>query len=123
MRISWAVGELVMQAMDGNPIDGSSLESQRATNGHDVFEPLWRDVAAMSEEAVIAHANPHVLTQHPEHRSDGECRPAKEKQGGDSADVEGGDPEGEVPVEAGGTALGERPRVCLKRFRGKIFGR
>src|SRR5947209_10087917 len=57
VRIPGLIGVLVMDAVDGDPEDGSALERKGGTGGEEVFEPLGSAEAAMSEEAVVSEPN------------------------------------------------------------------
>ena len=87
VRIAFLVAELVMDAMRRHPEDRSALKRQRGEDGHDVFEPLGNLVAAMREQAVIAHADAHVDGQHIEDRHDQQTLPAEEEESSQRAHV------------------------------------
>src|SRR5450759_5551058 len=57
VRIAFLVRILVMLAMRGDPENGSALKSERSASRQKIFDPLWRLIAAMGEQPVIAHAN------------------------------------------------------------------
>ena len=47
--IACLVGVLMMDAVGGNPEDGSAFESEAAAGGDEILEPPWRLIAAMGE--------------------------------------------------------------------------
>ena len=88
MRVAVLVRVLMMNAMSGDPEDRSAFERQRAAGGQEVLDPFRCLVAAMREEAVIAHADPKRTGNDPE--SDGRENGAgiDNEEGGHGADVE-----------------------------------
>ena len=60
VRVAIVVGVLMVDAVSGDPEDGSALESLGAAGGDEVLQPLGRAVAAMGEQAVVGHADAHV---------------------------------------------------------------
>ena len=107
MRIAFFVGVLVMDAMRGDPEDGSAFQSERAAKGEEIFHPVGSLVAAMSEQAVIAHADTEASGGAIKNDGQGHACPRQHKERGDSAHVESNH-------EAGG---GEIERL----LKGSIF--
>ena len=68
VRIAWFVGVLVMHAMHSNPVDRAALQRRGATDRHRVLEPFRGGEATMSELAMIADGNAHVLAEEPHHK-------------------------------------------------------
>ena len=88
MRIAFFVGMLVMDAVRGYPEDRAALERERGANGQKIFDPFRNFIAAMREQAVIAHADAEAAGNPPEKNGDEQRLPGKEKQRGDCSDVE-----------------------------------
>ena len=64
---------LMVNAMRGDPEDRPAFERERAADGQEVLDPLRRLVAAMRQQAVVAHADAERAGDPPqdEHRRDG----------------------------------------------------
>ena len=54
VRVTRFVRFLVMDAVRGNPENGTALECHGSTKGEKVFKPLWHHVGAVSMQAVVA---------------------------------------------------------------------
>src|SRR5579863_3812301 len=98
MRIAFLIGVLMMNAMGGYPEDGTALKGEGCANGKQVFDPLRGLIAAMSEQAVIAHADAKAAGDPPEKSCDQASLPAEVKQSGDGADMKSGHETGRNPV-------------------------
>ena len=57
VRIAFAIGVLVVDAVRGDPEDRSAFEREGAAPGQEVLDPLVGLIAAMCQEAVIGHAD------------------------------------------------------------------
>src|SRR6201999_2249520 len=86
--ISIVVGELVMDAMHRYPEYGTAFEGERGANGHGVFKPFGNAIAAVREQAVVAHADTDAVGQIPEHECAGEGLPREHEQRDDGPDME-----------------------------------
>jgi hypothetical protein len=86
--IAFFVGVLMMDAMGGDPGDGTAFESERAAHRQKVFHPNRSLVAAMGKQAMVAHADAQAPGDAIEDDRYGKRFPRKQKQSGDSADVE-----------------------------------
>ena len=71
--------DLVMQAMRGHPEDRSAFERERAAECEEVLDPLGRAIAAMGEQAMVAHTDAHIDGHNPEHPSSGKPLPREHK--------------------------------------------
>jgi hypothetical protein len=60
VRVAFVVGVLMMDAVGGDPEDGSALERHGAAGGDEVLDPLGGAVAAVGEQAVVGHADADV---------------------------------------------------------------
>src|SRR5271165_48964 len=65
VRVTLVIGKLVMNAVRGHPEDRAALERQGRADGHEIFDPLGCLVAAMSQQAVVAHSDAEVRGPHP----------------------------------------------------------
>ena len=68
VRVAFMVGELVMDAMGGNPEDRTAFEREGAADGEDVLQPFGDAIAAMGEQAMVAHADADVGGEDPRGR-------------------------------------------------------
>ena len=100
VRVALMIAELVMHTMRGDPGDGPALEGERCADAHQIFQPLGNLIAAVREQAVIAHADAHVDGQHVEHGHDHKALPTEEKQRGQRARVEDAHDEEQGPAQA-----------------------
>ena len=57
VRIAFTIGVLMMDAVRGNPEDGSAFECKGAAPRQEVLDPLVGLVAAMGEQAMIGQAD------------------------------------------------------------------
>ena len=57
VRIAFMIGVLVVDAVRGHPEDRPAFERQRGAPGEEVLDPLVGLVAAVRQQAVIAHAD------------------------------------------------------------------
>ena len=73
MRVAFFVGVLVMHAMSSNPEDGPAFESERAADREEILHPFGSLVAAMGEQAVVAHADAEAAGDPPEQDGDEEA--------------------------------------------------
>src|SRR6266403_3538889 len=84
--VHWAVGiaflirELMVNAMRCYPENRATFEGQSSTRAQEVFNPLWSLIAAMGQQAVVAHANPEAAGNPPEHNRGEESFPGKEEK-------------------------------------------
>jgi hypothetical protein len=60
-----------MNAVRGYPENGSTFKRHGRAYGQEVFHPLGSFVAAMSQQAVIAHADAHAAGHPPENHRNG----------------------------------------------------
>ena len=122
VRVAFVVGVLVMDAMGGDPEDRSALKRHGAAGGEEVFKPLGDAVAAVREQAVVAHANAHVDREEVHDHAGGEVLPGEEEQVGDGADVEGAHEDAGDPVDAAFLVLTAHAEVLLDLERGELSG-
>ena len=88
VRVAFLVGVLVMLAMGGDPEDGAALESEGGADGEDVLHPSGGFVAAMGEEAMVAHADAEASGNPPEKHGNEEGFPTEHEERGDGAEME-----------------------------------
>jgi len=88
MRISFLVGELMMNAVRRHPEDRPPFKRKRRAPGQKVLHPLRGFVSAMGEEPVIAHPDAQAAGDPPEKCRYQESLPGKEEERGDRAQVE-----------------------------------
>ena len=80
----------MVDAVGGDPEDGSALEREAAAGGDEVFEPLRHLVSAMGEQAVIGHADADVDGEEVHDEEGGEILPGEAEERGEGTDVEEG---------------------------------
>jgi len=101
MRITLAIGFLMVDAVGRDPEDRTAFERQRPAEGEEVLDPLRRLVPPMRQEPVVAHAD----AQHPAGVIENECGEHRAgihvEEGRHGADVKPGHGDCGNPVQAG----------------------
>ena len=90
----------MMDAVGGDPEDGTAFEGHGAAGGDKVFEPAGDAVSAMREQAMVCHADADVDGEEVHDGEGGEVLPGETEEGGDGPDVEEGHDDGGDPVDA-----------------------
>lgn len=85
--ITFFVRVLMVDPMRAYPRDRSAFERQRAAGRQEILHPLWRLIAPMREQAVVAHADAEAPGDPPQKNSQGQTLPGKKEQSGDCADM------------------------------------
>ena len=113
-----------MDAVSGDPEDGSAFKREAAASGDEVFEPLGDAVAAVREQAMVGHADADVDGEevHDEESADVLKRPEDGKERGDGADVEESHEDGGDPVDAALLMLAAHAEILLDLLRGAADG-
>src|SRR5579863_9122390 len=88
VRIAVLVRIFVVDAVSGDPEDGTALEGEARKNGKSVFNPARSFVAAVSEQAVVTHADAQAARNPPEKHRDEEGFPGEEEESGNGAKME-----------------------------------
>ena len=88
VRVALLVGVLMMLAVDGDPEDGAAFQGERGAEGEEILHPLGGLVAAMREEAMVAHAYAEASGDPPQEHGDEEGLPMKHEERGDGAEME-----------------------------------
>src|SRR3954463_1915636 len=57
VRIARAIGMLMMDAVRRHPADRSTFKREARAGGEEIFEPFRALVAAMSQQAMVAHTD------------------------------------------------------------------
>ena len=117
VRIAFFVGELVMDAVCGHPGDGTAFESQRAANGEEILDALGDFVAAMRQQAMIAHADAEAQGNPVERQGHEKGGPAKEEERGHGAGVEHDESYRRDPVDS--ISFDNQERLWFARFLAK----
>jgi hypothetical protein len=76
-----------MDAMRRYPENRSAFQSENGASRQKILNPLGSSVAAMSQEPVVAHADPQAARGPVKKQRDEKSRPRKEKQSCYRADV------------------------------------
>ncbi len=111
--VAFVVGVLMMDAVGGNPEDGSALKGEAAAHGDEVLDPLGGAVAAVRQQAMVGHADADVDGEEVHDDEDGQVRPGEEEEGGDGSDVEEPHGDGRDPVDAALLVLAAHAKVLL----------
>src|SRR5579875_592696 len=122
VRVAFVVGVLMMDAVRGDPEDGTALKRHGAAGAEEVFEPLGDAVAAVREQAVVAHADAHVDGEEVHDDAGGEVLPAEEEQGGDGANVEHAHEDAGDPVDAALLVFAAHAEILFDLFLGELGG-
>src|SRR5262245_27395573 len=100
VRIAFLIGFLMVDAMRGDPEDRPAFERERAADGEEVLDGLWRSITAMCQQPVIRHAD----AKHARRVIQNECsehRPVIDiKECGYGSNVEARHRDGRNPVQA-----------------------
>jgi hypothetical protein len=96
VRVTLLVRVLVMYPMCGDPKYWPAFQSQRAAHSEEIFHPPRRLVAAMRQQAMVAHPDAQAPGGPPQHHREQARFPAEYEQRSQSANVkchhnEGGD--------------------------------
>ena len=123
VRVAFVVGVLMMDAVGGDPEDGSALECEGAAHGDEVLDPFAGLVAAVREQAMIGHADADVDGEEVGDDEGGEVLPGEEEERGDSSNVEGAHGDGGDPVDAALLVLAAHAEVLLDLLGDFGYGR
>jgi hypothetical protein len=99
MGITFFIRKLMMNAMGRNPENRSTFEGERSADGQKIFNPLWRLVSTMSEQAMIPHADAEAAGNPPQEAGYEKCLPGKEEQGCNCAYMKGPHEYGSDPID------------------------
>ena len=113
VRVAFLVGVLMVDAVGGDPEDGSAFKREGAAHGDEVLDPLGGAVAAVRQQAVIGHADADVDGEEVHDDEGGEVLPGEEEERGDGADVEEAHDDGGDPVDAAFLVLAAHAQVLL----------
>lgn len=122
MGIASLIGVLMMDAMRGDPEDGSSFESEAAAGGDEVLQPLGNAIAAVGEQAVIGHADADVDGEEVHDEEGAKILPGEEEERGDGTDVEEPHGDGGDPVDAALLVLAAHAQILLDLLRDLLDG-
>jgi hypothetical protein len=114
VRVAFFVGVLMMLAVSGNPEDRSAFESERGADGEEVLHPPRCFVAAMSEEAMVAHADAEASGEPAQEQGEEERLPTEHEECGYGAEMKCDDHEGRHPDDGlgEGTIVNEYSRLA-----------
>src|SRR5678816_3625202 len=69
------LGMLVVNSVGYDPIDCSAFKREHPADGQEIFEPLRRFVAAMRQQAMVAHTHSDPTGYPSKTQSYRQCRP------------------------------------------------
>jgi hypothetical protein len=113
VRIAFLVGVLVMDAVGGDPEDGSALKREATAGCDEVLDPLGNTVSAVREQAVVGDADADVDGEEVHDEEYGQVGPREEKESRDGAHVEKAHGDGGDPVDAAFLVLATHAKVLL----------
>src|SRR6266705_5175052 len=97
--IAFLIRMLMMNAVCGHPENGPAFESKSRTRSQNVFHPVGRSIASMSEQPVIAHANAKASRNPPEKHSYKQGLPGEKEQGCNRAKMKQRHKSGGYPID------------------------
>src|SRR6266403_1451872 len=77
VRVAGPICMRMMNAMGNHPVDRAALEGQQSEQGQNIFDYLWRFIAAMRQEPVKTHPYTETCRDPPEHNGYYHCLPAE----------------------------------------------
>ena len=86
--VAFLIGVLMMDAVSGDPEDGTTLKGEASTHADKVLDPLWGLVAAVGEQAMVGHADADVDGEKVHNGEDGQVLPGEEEESGYGTHVE-----------------------------------
>src|SRR5271165_5982487 len=98
MGVAIFVRVLVMNAMRGYPGDGAAFKSERAASGEKILHPFRSFVAAMREQAVVAHADSQAAGNPPHDDANDQRFPGEKEDRAEGAQMQGDHDCGYAPV-------------------------
>ena len=99
MRVAFLVRILVMNAVRGYPEDRAAFQSERGADRQTIFEPLGSPIAAVRQQAVIAHADSQAARNPVKKERDEKRIPREEEQRRYGADVKQHHEGGSDPID------------------------
>src|SRR3954462_11342891 len=88
MRVTRSVAVLMVLAVQGYPLHRASLHGERAADSHKVFDNLRRFERAMSQQAVVADANPEATAKNVQTNAHQDGTPSRLPENGQRAEVD-----------------------------------
>src|SRR5581483_5081887 len=96
--VAFVIGELMMNAVRGDPEDRSTFKRTRGAGGQEIFDPFRSFVAPMRQQAVVAHPDAEASGNPPQERCERKRLPTEEEQSCDSADMKQHHEAGSGPI-------------------------
>ena len=103
--IAFVIRKAVMDAVRRDPEDGAAFEGERGADRQEIFHPLGSFVAAMREQAVVAHADAEAAGNPPQEKRQKKRLPGEEEQGGNRAQMKQNHDGRREPVHTVGVRL------------------
>lgn len=111
-----------MDAMRGDPEDGSAFKGEAAAGGDEILEPLGNAIAAVGEQAMVCHADTDIDREEVHDEEGTEILPGEEEERGDGTDVEEPHGDGGDPVDAALLVLAAHAQILLDFLRDLMDG-
>src|SRR6185437_4270366 len=89
MRVTFPIGVLMVEPVDGNPEYRTALERQSTAHRQKILDPFGCLIASVREQTMVSHPDAEAAGNPPQHDGEQECLPTKEEHRGDCADVKG----------------------------------
>src|ERR1700741_5095981 len=99
MGIAFFIGILMVNAMRADPGDRTAFQSHRRANRQKILHPLWSLIAAVRQQAVIAHADAKTSCDPPQDGGSRQTLPREHEERDNRSDVECGHEETSSPVD------------------------
>jgi hypothetical protein len=100
MRIAFLVGELMMNAVRGDPEDRAAFQSESGADREHIFEPFGSLIAAMSEQAVITDADTETAGDPEKENREEQGLPGEKENGSQGAEMKKDHERGCGPIDA-----------------------
>src|SRR5260370_1243362 len=89
---------LVMDAMGGDPEDGTALQRQGTANRQEVFESSGEFVGSVGMQAMVSHADAQSVSDPVKEQRGSQRLPAKHEQSDQGPDMESQHDQGYIPI-------------------------
>jgi len=113
VRVAFMVRVLMMDAVSGYPEDRTTFKRHCAAHGDEVFDPTWRLVAAVREQAMVGHADAYVDREEVGDGESSQVFPGKKEESRDRSDVKKPHCDGGNPVDSALLVLAPHAEVLL----------
>lgn len=103
----------MVDAMSGDPEDGTALEGEAAAHGDEVLDPLGSTVATVREQAMVGHADANINGEEVGDHEGGEIFPREKEESCNGSDVKRAHGDGGDPVDASLLVFAAHAKILL----------